>query len=183
MKYLYENLCFAVLLVFAGSSFASENPVYSDSAARLTINAVDSGNVPGIFQDVVIEHAQDDLWRLVSMREGKLMPHIDTVEVVKSGTVPMQIFLKISGAFPHGCGQIGEISQRQTDKKFVVSVYFKNDLWLQNPLEVACTLAIRPFSHVIPLQAYGLAAGQYEYVLNEKFSGVFSLDANNVLSN
>ncbi|TFH72417.1 hypothetical protein E3V39_12630 [Gammaproteobacteria bacterium LSUCC0112] len=182
MKSLYENVCFVALLIFAGSSFASENPLYSDASSRLTIRAVDAGNKPGIFQDVVIEHAKDDLWRLVGMREGVLLPHIDTVELVKTSNVPVQVFLKISGQFPHGCGAIGEISQKKTDNTFVISVYFKNDLWLQNPLDVACTLAIRPFSHIIPLPAYGLPAGNYEYRLNEKFSGVFSLNADNVLT-
>jgi hypothetical protein len=182
MKYLYENLCFAVLLVFAGSSFASENPLYSDASSRLTIKAVDTSDKPGIFQDVVIEHAQDDLWRLVGMREGVLLPHIDTVELITTNNIPVQVFLKISGQFPHGCGAIGEISQKKTDNKFVISVYFKNDLWLQNPLEVACTLAIRPFSHIIPVPAYGLPAGNYEYILNGKFSGVFSLNTDNALT-
>ena len=77
MKYLCESLCFVVLLMFAGSAFASENPLYSASTSRLTINAVDTDNQPGIFQDVVIEFARDDLWRLVNMREGVLLPHIE----------------------------------------------------------------------------------------------------------
>lgn len=182
MKSLYENVCFIVLLIFAGSSFASENPLYSDASSRLTIKAVDTSDTPGIFQEVVIEHAMDDLWRLVSMREGVLLPHIDAVELVTTSNVPVQVFLRISGQFPHGCGAIGEISQKKTDNTFVISVYFKNDLWLQNPLEVACTLAIRPFSHVIPLSAYGLPAGNYEYILNGKFSGGFSLNMDNLLT-
>jgi hypothetical protein len=36
---------------------------------------------------------------------------------------------------------------------------------------------------VIPLQTYGLAAGTYQYVLNNKFSGMFSLQADNQLAN
>lgn len=182
MKNLYENVCFVVLLILAGSSFASENPLYSDASSRLTIKAVDTSNKPGIFQDVVIEHAKDDLWRLVGLREGVLLPHIDAVELVTTSNVPVQVFLKISGQFPHGCGAIGEISQKKTDNTFVISVYYKNDLWLQNPLEVACTLAIRPFSHIIQLSAYGLSAGHYTYTLNDKFSGVFSLNTDNLLT-
>lgn len=66
MKNLFEYFRFAVLLMIAGSTFASENPLYSANTSRLTINAVDAvdaENQPGIFQDVVIEFARDDLWR------------------------------------------------------------------------------------------------------------------------
>ena len=182
MKNWYENVCFVVLLIFAGSSFASENPLYSDVSSRLTITAVDTDELPGIFQDVVIEHAQGDLWRLVSMREGVLLPHIDTVELVTTNDIPVQLFLLIRGQFPHGCGAIGEISQKRTGHNLIISVYYKNDLWLQKPLDVACTLAVRPFSHVIPLQAYGLPAGNYEYILNNRFTGTFSLTSENILT-
>lgn len=183
MKYLYESLCFVVLLMFAGSAFASENPHYSASTSRLTINAVDTDNQPGIFQDVVIEFARDDLWRLVNMREGVLLPHIEKVELVQTISHPVQVFLTIRGEFPSGCGAIGEISQRNEGTKFIVSVYYKNDDWLTNPGQVACTLATVRFSRVIPLQIYGLAAGTYQYVLNNKFSGMFSLQADNQLAN
>jgi hypothetical protein len=183
MKYLYESLCFVVLLMFAGSAFASENPLYSANTSRLTINAVDAENQPGIFQDVVIEFARDDLWRLVHMREGVLLPHIEQVELVQTSSHPVQVFLRIKGAFPSGCGAIGEISQRQVGNKFTVSVYYKNDAWLTRPGQVACTLAVVNFSRVIPLQTYGLAAGIYQYVLNNRFSGIFSLQADNQLGN
>lgn len=183
MKKIYEYLCFVVLLVLAGSALASENPLYSASTSRLTIKAVDTENQTGIFQDVVIEFAQDDLWRLVSVREGVLLPHIQQVELVQTSSHPVQVFLRIRGEFPSGCGAIGEISQQQVDNKFNVSVYYKNDAWLQNPELIACTLAIIPFSHVIPLQTYGLAAGSYEYDLNKKFSGVFALQSDNQLTN
>lgn len=183
MKNLFEYFRFVVLLMIAGSTFASENPLYSANTSRLTIDAVDTENQPGIFQDVVIEFARDDLWRLVNMREGTLLPHIEKVDVVQTSSHPVQIFLRIEGQFPSGCGAIGEISQRQIGTKFTVSVYYKNDAWLQNPELVVCTLAIVPFSHVIPLHTYGLQAGSYQYELNNKFSGMFSLQSDNTLAN
>ena len=183
MKHFYEHLCFVVMLMLAGSAFASENPLYSANTSRLTINAVDAENQPGIFQDVVIEYARDDLWRLVNMREGVLLPHIEQVELVQTSSHPVQVFLRIKGAFPSGCGAIGEISQRQAGNTFTVSVYYKNDAWLTSPGQVVCTLAIVNFSRVIPLQTYGLTAGTYQYVLNNKFSGMFSLHTDNQLTN
>lgn len=183
VKYLFEYICFVVLLMLAGSAFASENPLYSASTSRLTINAVDTENQPGIFQDVVIEFARDDLWRLVSMREGVLLPHIQQVDLVQTSSQPVQVFLRISGQFPSGCGAIGEISQQQLGNKLTVLVYYKNDAWLQNPDLTPCTMIVRGFSHVIPLQTYGLAAGSYEYTLNNRFNGVFVLQSDNVLTN
>jgi hypothetical protein len=62
-------------------------------------------------------------------------------------------------------------------------VYYKNDAWLTSPDQVVCTLAIVNFSRVIPLQTYGLTVGTYQYELNNKFSGMFSLQADNQLTN
>jgi len=183
MKFFLEFIGFVVLLITASSAFASENPLYSASTSRLTIKAVDAENQLGIYQDVVIEFARDDLWRLVSMREGVLLPHIQHVDLVQTSSHPVQVFLRIRGEFPSGCGEIGEISQQQVGNNFNVSVYYKNEDWLQNPHLSVCTMIVRGFSHVIPLQTYGLAAGSYEYNLNNKFKGLFALQSDNVLTN
>ena len=46
---------------------------------------------------------------------------------------------------------------------------------------MACTLAMVPFKHVMPLDVYDLPAGVYEYSVNDEFSGSFTLTTDNRL--
>jgi hypothetical protein len=181
MKNLYGNLCFALSLILAGSSFASENPVYSEINAEVKLPAVTVDGRPGFYQDITLRFEDSDSLRMISVNQGVLLNHIHRVDVVQTSTFPAQVFLAISGAFPSGCGAIGQIHQNRHNNNFSVQVYFQNDAWLANPLLVACTLAIRPFEKVIPLKVYGLAAGVYEYKLNAEFSGSFTLVTDNSL--
>ena len=170
-----------ISLLLAVNAFAEPNPVYVDNIQTLKVPAVDVGAKPGFYQDVTIEFFQDDKWRLVSASEGKEVAEIEKVTLVKTSTVPTQVFLRISGEFSNGCPQIGQISHRLVGSTFEVAVYYANNAWLRNPGEIACTLAIVSFTRTIPLPVYGLPAGDYNYSLNGKFSGSFNLAADNVL--
>ena len=46
---------------------------------------------------------------------------------------------------------------------------------------LACVDSVESFEHIVPLDIYGLEAGDYEYVLNDEFVGEFSLGVENVL--
>jgi hypothetical protein len=177
MKNLYENLCFAISVMIAGSSFASENPLYEENPSRVSIPAVTAGDQYGAYQDLALRFKDSDTLELVSVQEGVLLNYINQVKVLKPNTVPAQVFLEISGEFPSGCGKIGHIVQHEANGLISVNVYFENDDWLRNPELVPCTLAMRPFREVIPLQVYGLSAGEYQYTLNNTFTGSFTLAA------
>ena len=168
-------------LLLAAHTIADSNPVYRDDIQTMKIPAVDVGAKPGFYQDVTVEFFQDDKWRLVSALEGKEVAEIEQVTLIKTDTAPAQVFLRISGAFSNGCPQIGQISHRLVGNTFEVSVYYANNAWLRNPGEIACTLAIVPFTRTIPLPVYGLPAGDYNYSLNGRFTGSFNLATENVL--
>jgi hypothetical protein len=179
MKNLYENLCYAVGLMLVGSTFANEYPVYSDTKAELQVPTVLVAGKPGVYQDVIMKFEDSDTLRMLSVKEGVLLNYIHQVNVFQTNSFPVQVFLEISGQFPTGCGAIGQIQQTMTGNTIDLQVYFKNDEWLANPELVPCTLALRPFKKVISLNVYGLQPGVYGYIVNDKFSGSFSLTTDN----
>lgn len=181
MKKLYENLCFAISVMIAGSSFASENPVYEENPSRVSIPAVTAGDQHGVYQDLELRFKDSSQLELVSVQEGVLLNYIHQVDVFQTHTLPVQVFLEIRGEFPSGCGKIGHVVQNLDDATVRVNVYFENDEWLRNPSLVPCTLAMRPFKKIIPVNAYGLPAGVYQYKLNNEFTGSFTLAADNRL--
>lgn len=182
MKNLYENLCFAIGLILVGSSFANETPVYSGASAQLDIPNVQVEGVAGAYQDITMKFDDGDTLRMSSVREGVLLDQINMVSIIQTNTFPVQVFLEVSGDFPTGCGDIGQINQSLSGNTLDVRVHYENDDWLKNPELVPCTLAMRPFWEVIPLDVYGLQAGTYHYNLNNEFTGSFTLANNNIVS-
>lgn len=102
MKNLYENLCLAIGLLLVGGSFASENPFYSPARAELEVPAVKVDGVPGVYQDISMKFVDGDTLRMVSVKEGVLLNHINQVDVFQTNTFPVQVFLEIPGEYPTG---------------------------------------------------------------------------------
>lgn len=172
------NVCLiGVVSVVACSSFASDVPVYS--AGKLLVPAVQANGKPGFFQDVVIESAGNNLWRVSELYEGIPIRDITQVELIKSGSAPVQVFLKISGTFTSGCPEFGDVSTMVEGSQFSVIAYYK--LNKHPPGSIVCTAALVPFSQTIPLSVYGLDSGTYSYTVNGKFTGTFVLDSKNSL--
>jgi len=181
MKKLYQNLCLAAGLIAVGSSMASENPLYQENLARVSIPAVSVDGDDGLFQDIKLSFKDANKLELEAVRDGVLLDQINKVEVFLTNTNPVQAFLEITGDFPTGCGDVGRVLQSRTGNTINVSVYYENDEWVKNPSLVPCTQAMRPFKHVVQLDVYGLQRGAYTYNVNGEFSGNFTLDTDNVL--
>lgn len=173
-----SNLLFlSAVAVSACSALASDSPEYV--SGKLLLPAVTADGQPGFFQDVVIESAGDNLWRVSELYEGIPNRHISQVELIKIDTNPVQIFLKIEGNFPNGCSAFGRVNTQLEGNAFELMAYKAvNKL---APGWVACTQAMVPFSETIPLPVYGLNAGTYTYSLNGEFAGTFTLDRKNSL--
>ncbi|MES3006782.1 MAG: hypothetical protein V4751_03325 [Pseudomonadota bacterium] len=172
----------ALLLFVSTSVVAADNPSYSSQAKQLLVPAVDSAAQPGFFQDVKIEFVQGDLWRLVTAQESvRITNAIERVELIKTDSFPVQIFLKVSGIFTSGCPEVGQISQLLEGNSFNVAVYLKNSMWLLHPELVDCAAVMVPFSRTIPLPVYGLSAGEYAYRVNDEHQGSFRLAVDNRL--
>jgi hypothetical protein len=168
----------AILMMFVNIVLA-DNPAYQDGL--LTIPSIDTVDKVGNYQDVSFNIKQDGTWQLVNFKEldnkGLTLAPVKNVEVITTNTFPVQVFLKISGAFNSGCGDLGPVNQRFVGNKFEVSF----NAIFPFPMIYLCTQNIRPFVKTIPLSVYGLSAGAYSYSVNGK-TGSFNLAADNKLT-
>lgn len=180
------NMISSSLLIAAGvlsliDTAAADNPVYLPDTKVLTLPAVESMGRPGFYQDVKVEYAQEGLWRLADGREGVAVEEIETVELIVTGSTPVQVFLKISGTFMSGCPALGQINYRLDGNAFEVAVDYQDNNWLRDPNGVVCLAVAVPFSRTLPLPVYGLDAGDYTYTVNGEHTGSFTLETPNTL--
>lgn len=167
----------AAILFTVSITNAADNPKYSVESMQLTIPIVDTADQPGTFQNVTIEYAEGDLWRLVDFWEAADIWNLNSVEIVKTDTFPVQVFLRISGMFTNGCQKFGQTGYNWTDNLLNVYVYY-----VRIPVGIDCTADVTSFSQIIMLPVYGLDAGSYEFNLNNNFTGNFELDEDNRLN-
>ncbi|PKM13367.1 MAG: hypothetical protein CVV13_02140 [Gammaproteobacteria bacterium HGW-Gammaproteobacteria-3] len=155
-------------------------PMFNFQEGILTIPRVDTDEQAGNFQDAVFKIKPDGTWRLLDFRTTALNPdsdpQIDKVEVVITDSSPVQVFLKLTGAFSNGCGEFGQISQRLQGSRFEVIAHAK-----PIPDGTVCTMEIKPFEQVIALSVFGLPEGTYEFSVNGNFDGSFELTQDNGL--
>ena len=106
------------------------------------------------------------------------MPGIKKVEMFLTEELPIQGYLKIQGGgIGSSCIHLELIRQQLVGNTFEVFI----DSDPRYPIS-ACTMDIGFFTKIIPLPIYGLKDGEYKYIVNDEFSGVFNLSNNNVLS-
>lgn len=85
---------------------------------------------------------------------------VESVEVVFLESFPLQVQLQVEGYLPDGCTEIESTEvERQGD-------HFEVTITTSRPAEMACTQAIEPFEMNIPLDVYGLPAGEYTVDVN-----------------
>lgn len=173
-------LSISIGLFFSAALHADQHPTYSEEDATLVLPSINLNGKPGHFQQAQLELIQDNLWKLRDVKEGKLNQEIDRVELIRTDSFPVQVFLRVSGEFTHGCAQEGLVQSQMIDNTFVVGAYYENNIWTETPEIVLCAAVMQPFSFVYPLDVYGLPAGEYRYELNGEFSGSFTLSKNNV---
>lgn len=158
---------------------AEPAPTFYDDTRTLTIPAVDAPAIPGLYQDVVFRRGPQNAWELVSFRKAERVAFISDVQVILTEEVPVQAFVKASGRLPDACHQLGQIITRPFGNSFEVELYYNNPPTPPEPR--FCTQAIVPFTQIIPLPVYGLEAGLYTWIVNDRFFGRFTLNAVNTL--
>lgn len=168
------------LAALACTAALAELPVYDEENSVLTIPAIDLPGKPGAFQNAELELNSNNLWELKNVVEAKLNDSIAKVELVQTNTFPVQVFLRISGEYTHGCARTGQTHAAWDGSKLVINSYYENNEWVVNPETVLCTAEVTPFSFVYQVPAYGAPAGKYDYVVNGKFTGSITLTKNNV---
>ena len=113
-------------------------------------------------------------WQLLHFLPKQELQHIDKVEIIKTDSVPVQVFLRVTGNFTSGCQEMGQISSRLLGKRFDIWMYSTQDKKFSTS-ELACTVSFSSFTHIIPLPVYSLKKGEYEYSVNGHHTGTFNL--------
>ena len=145
----------------------------------LTIPAVNSKKQEGAYQDVKFKLLPDGKWELLDYKTRGMVDGITDVNIYLTETVPVQGFLVVSGTHMSGCGSIKKVRHQLVGNTFIVSVddmpYPNEPLTRDNwPM---CTMGLVNFSKTISLPLFGLKSGEYKYIVNDKFSGVFNVSS------
>lgn len=94
--------------------------------------------------------------------------YLDDMQLITLESFPVQIHAVLTGNLPDGCTRIAEIKvEKPSENVFDIHVY------TLRPEGLACTQALVPFEESVPLDVYGLPAGEYTvkaYDLEESFT-------------
>ncbi|MEC8860612.1 MAG: hypothetical protein VYE29_11500 [Pseudomonadota bacterium] len=162
-------LAFAIPAVYANPTFDGHT---------LHIPSIDTKDQVGVYQNIELQPVGNDLWRLVQVDEGVLHQVIQTVEVLKTDTDPVQVFLIVSGLHSSSCHDLGNVASRYDAATSTLAV----NLYYQSFGEGACTGAFRPFEHVMALPVFGVPAGEYKVLVNGEYEAQFELLEDNKLN-
>lgn len=172
--------------VRAESNTENSVDMYSDYAVYengvLTIPRIDTPEKAGFYQNVSFRYTENGTWELQKFHTAGQHPVnfavIESVELVKTDSFPIQAFLKVKTGIS-GCDALGQVSLRQIDNRFEVDLYVQGpDL---EPGTFSCIALFTAVEKIIPLPIYALAAGTYEYVVNDGKVGSFELTQENIL--
>ena len=149
----------------------------------LTIPTISSEKQEGEYQEVKFKLLPGGKWELLDYKTREMVFGITDVNISLTETFPVQAFLIISGTHMDGCGNIEKVRHQLVGNTFIVSV---DDIpYPSKPLTEddipMCTMALVDFSKTISLPLYGLKDGEYEYIVNDEFSGVFNISSDSVV--
>ena len=81
--------------------------------------------------------------------------YIDSMDIVFLESFPLQVHAVLKGNFPDGCTSIQNHEVKRDGNTFDIKVFTKR------PVDAFCTEALVPFEYTVPLDVYGLTAGDY----------------------
>ncbi len=157
-------------------SVTDSNPTFQESI--LSLPSVDSPERGGEYQNVEFKLTKEGEWQLLDFVITKELQYLDQVEIIKTDSFPIQVFLKVTGHFTTGCQEMGQISYRLLEQRFDIWMYSTQDEKFSTG-EFTCGAGFSPFTHIIPLPVYGLDKGEYKYSVNGRYTDTFNLAENN----
>jgi hypothetical protein len=167
----------ALAALSTDSGWADDAPRFHDS--ELTIPRVDTEEQVGAYQDATLSLQADGRWQLERVSTASaayIKVPLEAIEVVKTTTVPVSVYLRTSGwVWPCGYAGAARIQQRLSGSHFDVAILVPEYV---SPEPYACAAYVESVRLTVPLQVYGLAAGTYTYSVNN-VSGSFTLDGAN----
>lgn len=181
----------AIITTSVSNSVFSENlpspidhPMYRNGT--LYVPRVDTEQQAGHYLDATLEFdSASGMWKLLDFYDAFPPDDIskarllnpEKLEVIVTGSSPIQVFLKASVKFGDGCIRYGWINQRRVGDTFEIVMHREHGIL---HAAVICADPVTD-EKVIPLQVYGLPAGTYEYNVNGTHTGTFSLSKDNTL--
>jgi hypothetical protein len=159
------------------------HPTYdSDILILPRVDVIGSAIDVGKYQNAIFQRAADGTWRLEALdvdHDGfeNLMPDLPVVDLVKVGTQPVSVYLRVAAQVDACKSYTGpvKVMQRRWDSEFQVMLAIP-----VTPVAARSCVGI-PYEQVrvtIPLEVYGLKAGAYSYFVNA-VRGTFTLDVDN----
>ncbi len=169
-------------LTAAAAAQANDQPVYDADDETLTIPSVTAEGQPGFFQEIMLAPASDGTWRVDQLYEGELLEEdvVDAIWTTSTAGLPRQFYIHVEGTFPTDCPAVGQIEQMREGNTFHVYVYYENNQWLRDPDSVACAQVLTPFEFTVPLDIYGVEAGEYSVRINNHDLRTFVLEQDNI---
>ncbi len=178
------SLAIAIAVLPINFALSADYPVYKDGL--LTIPTISTADYVGQYQDVNLKLTEQGVWQLLSFKTlGASYPPgspglelgwplIQKVEVVKTDTFPVQVFVRLSGDLSQCTStapSLGQINQRLENNRFDI---------MATSAGRGCPGNLVFFVRTISLPVYGLRAGIYSYNVNGT-TGTFELTADNLL--
>lgn len=103
--------------------------------------------------------------------EGATVEKIDLLELE---SFPVKINAGLSGYLSDGCTEIERVEQERSENVFELKVITRR------PKDAICTMQLAPFEESVPLDVYGLPAGEYVVRVGD-VETAFTLNADNIL--
>ena len=100
---------------------------------------------------------------------------VGSVDIITLKSFPAKINAAIHGYFPDGCTEIGKVTQKRDGNAFMIEITTKR------PAGAYCTQSIVPFDRTVPLDVYGLPAGNYTVNANG-VKAAFEMAVYNIIS-
>jgi hypothetical protein len=169
------------LCIASMAATADELATYDAQTMSLFVPAVSTTDRAGAVQNVTISYDGDDKWVVTDGWDAWLLGNsVNNVDLILKGDAPVQAYLRISG-FISPCLEVGRSAQKIVENRIYIYAYYLENDFIQSEEPLACVDSVESFEHIVPLDIYGLEAGDYEYVFNDEFVGEFSLGVENVL--
>jgi inhibitor of cysteine peptidase len=100
---------------------------------------------------------------------------VESLDILILESFPVQVMADVTGYLPDGCTELDEIRVDRTDQTFTLTLVTRRSTG-----DVACTEALVPFEESAELDVYGLDAGTYTVVAQDR-QAEFTLSQDNIL--
>jgi inhibitor of cysteine peptidase len=189
---LYQKILFSVAAIAFSCTVYAQNAATFDNRKTVTIPRIDTPEQVAQYQNITFElDSNTNTWKLTggyvlnSQTPGYQIgtANLDTVEVVKTTSFPVGIYLKAISANVNGCPMMDSIriNHKLVNSNFYVNISIPSYVNDNNNPQYGCTADRKPLNKTVVLPVYGLKAGTYSYDVNG-ITGTFTIDADNKFS-